>query len=462
MTSYNDTQARTAAGQDMTATLPGDYKISYTIKARPVGTQPFRAIVPRATPIEGRFAFGVAGYKNIPGKPSLYSQPGGTTLDVELSNIKLTDSAGAALDSFSFVAADTEDNVGGESFRWTSDKQLNLLETLYPNATGGCLAPNITGLGTTQVTCTGAGSTPSAGSANGVLVSADAPSSFAVRWQTFAQSGIAFGVRTASIQVQKSVVGRYDRTDSFDVGVKSPSGSTLKTVSTGTSDTADTASVVVIPPNNGSPFTLTDAPTPGSGTDMDNYVSTWACFSGGSNTQDPDLPSGVHASVQVSPDIGDQIRCKVENTAKTFDGGDAPASYGTNIADGGPRNAISDFDRTARTSSMMLGTHVDTELDGAPSAGADGDDNAGSDDEDGVSAPILARPGQQTVVNVTVTNNSNKVALPQRLDRRQCQWHVRAFGTQNGHRAGQLRHGHVPPDVPGPDRDSGHVCPIPA
>lgn len=408
MTSYNDTQARSAAGQAMTATLPGDYKISYTIKARPVGSQPFRVIDARATPIETRFAFGVAGYKNIPGKPSLYSRPGGTTLDVELSNITVTDSAGAALDSFSFVAADTEDNVAGESFRWTSDKPLELIETLYPNATGGCRPPNITGLGTTQVTCNGTGSTPSAGSANGVLVSADAPSSFAVRWQTFAQSGIAFGVRTASIQVQKTVVGRYDHTDSFDVALKSPSGSTLKTASTGTADTADTASVVVIPPNNGSPFTLTDAATPGSGTDMDNYVSKWACFSGGSNTQDPDLPSGVHASVEVAPDIGDQIRCRVENTAKTFDGGDAPASYGTNIADGGPRNAVSDFDRTARTSSMMLGTHIDTELDGAPSAAADGDDNAGSDDEDGVSAPILARPGQQTVVNVTVTNTSNK------------------------------------------------------
>ena len=56
---------------------------------------------------------------------------------------------------------------------------------------------------------------------------------------------------------------------------------------------------------------------------------------------------------------------------------------------------------------MMLGTHVDTELDGAPSSGADGDDNAGSDDEDGVAAPILARPGQQTVVDVTVTNTTD-------------------------------------------------------
>jgi uncharacterized repeat protein (TIGR01451 family)/LPXTG-motif cell wall-anchored protein len=409
MTNYDDTQARTEAGQDMTATLPGGYKISYTIKARPVGTQPFRAIVARATPIEPRFAFGVAGYKGIPGKPSLYSQPGGTTLDVDLSNIKVTDPGGVALHSFSFVAADTEDNVGGESFRWTADKPLELLETLYPNATGGCLPANITGLGTTQVTCTGTGSTPRAGSANGVLVSADAPSSFSVRWQTFAQSGIAFGVRTASIQVQKTVVGRYDNTDSFDVSITSPGGSKLATATTGTGDAADTTPVVVIPPNDGSPFTLTDDPTPGSGTDPGNYTSTWICSSGGGNDQDPDLPSGPHASVQVSPTIGDQIRCRVQNVAKTFDTGDAPASYGTTVADGGPRHALSDYDRDTHTASMMLGTQVDTELDGVPSAGVNGDDQAGIDDEDGVAAPILARPGQQTVVDVTVTNNAARI-----------------------------------------------------
>src|SRR5690606_35145179 len=59
---------------------------------------------------------------------------------------------------------------------------------------------------------------------------------------------------------------------------------------------------------------------------------------------------------------------------------------------------------------LMLGAVVDSELDGAPSTGADGDDVDGLDDEDGVADPISLLAGQETTVDVLVTNNTGQPA----------------------------------------------------
>ncbi len=62
---------------------------------------------------------------------------------------------------------------------------------------------------------------------------------------------------------------------------------------------------------------------------------------------------------------------------KSYDYGDLPDSYGTLLADGA-RHVV------ATVPDLYLGAGVDTESNGQPSAGADGDDLAGTDDEDGV------------------------------------------------------------------------------
>jgi uncharacterized repeat protein (TIGR01451 family) len=68
--------------------------------------------------------------------------------------------------------------------------------------------------------------------------------------------------------------------------------------------------------------------------------------------------------------------------AGVFDFGDLPSSYGTLITDSpaGARHKVK------ATPDLYLGATVDTELNGQPSAGADGDDSSGTDDEDGVTA----------------------------------------------------------------------------
>ena len=167
MTSYDDTQARTADGQNMTATLPGDYKISYTIKARPVGTQPFRADRCPRHAHRGPLRVRRRRLQEHPREAVALQPPGGTTLDVQLSNIKVTDSANVALDSFSFVAADTEDNVARRELPVDLRQAAGPARDLVPERDRRLPGSTSRGSAPCRSRATAPGARPSAGSANG-------------------------------------------------------------------------------------------------------------------------------------------------------------------------------------------------------------------------------------------------------------------------------------------------------
>lgn len=82
--------------------------------------------------------------------------------------------------------------------------------------------------------------------------------------------------------------------------------------------------------------------------------------------------------------------------ATSFDRGDAPDSYGTLAASNGPSHGIV-------TGVATLGSLIDGEADGQPTANADGDDLAGTDDEDGVTIPLNVVRGS---INTFVVNAS--------------------------------------------------------
>ena len=82
--------------------------------------------------------------------------------------------------------------------------------------------------------------------------------------------------------------------------------------------------------------------------------------------------------------------------------GDAPDSYGTLRASGGPVHG--------RGAGLRLGGTIDYEGDGQPGAAANGDDTSGTDDEDGVAAPITVTAGQTTTVQVSATNTTATAA----------------------------------------------------
>lgn len=78
-----------------------------------------------------------------------------------------------------------------------------------------------------------------------------------------------------------------------------------------------------------------------------------------------------------------------------LDFGDAPASYGTLLADDGARHALG--------SVLFLGAAIDAEPDGLPSTDALGDDQNGSDDEDGVQLPSVLERGRPATIVVTAS-----------------------------------------------------------
>jgi hypothetical protein len=75
--------------------------------------------------------------------------------------------------------------------------------------------------------------------------------------------------------------------------------------------------------------------------------------------------------------------------------GDAPSSYGTLRADAGAEHELG--------SGLYLGALIDSEGDGQPSVGADGDDLDGLDDEDGITFTSLLMPGTQASLDVVLT-----------------------------------------------------------
>ncbi|NBB23089.1 hypothetical protein GVN20_27300, partial [Runella sp. CRIBMP] len=83
-------------------------------------------------------------------------------------------------------------------------------------------------------------------------------------------------------------------------------------------------------------------------------------------------------------------------TNDEIDFGDAPASYGTLTANNGARHAT--------LLGMYLGTAIDGDEDGQPTATANGDDtDTDGDDEDGVTFPNFLLTGTNTSVTVTAS-----------------------------------------------------------
>jgi large repetitive protein len=96
------------------------------------------------------------------------------------------------------------------------------------------------------------------------------------------------------------------------------------------------------------------------------------------------------------------------------DFGDAPDSYKTLQASGGPSHGI--------VPGMSLGARVDRDLDGQPSASATGDDSNGAidpatgqvlDDEDGVRVLTPIAPGSTATFEVTITNTTGQTGFLQ-------------------------------------------------
>jgi len=94
------------------------------------------------------------------------------------------------------------------------------------------------------------------------------------------------------------------------------------------------------------------------------------------------------------------------NAAIYLEFGDAPDSYGTDIASDGPRHLMRNYDINNNLNDLMLGSSVDRDFNANSSLLADGDDNDGIDDEDAISWPAVLYAGVSYNQSVSVVNNT--------------------------------------------------------
>ncbi|WAL67530.1 hypothetical protein ORV05_07040 [Amycolatopsis cynarae] len=99
--------------------------------------------------------------------------------------------------------------------------------------------------------------------------------------------------QTSKLTLNKTVASPVRASDSFDLSVTSPEGTTVGSATTGTAATATTGTLTVLPRANGSSYVLSEAATAGSTTA---------------------LPSGSGTMKAVSPKPGDDIACTVTNS----------------------------------------------------------------------------------------------------------------------------------------------------
>lgn len=309
LSALDPTVAATPAGQPLALDLPGGYRLQATVT---VSGGPVAAV--RLPTYIGSWLGNRGHYTGIDGtiRPALYQQTAATTSTATLSDVRMTDASGATVTGWSLVGADAEETASGESITWTSDAPFTSLTT-SPDGTderGTACGRGFTGIGTTTVTCTGTGSTPT-GTA---IVAAREPSTFS---QTMASRGgreaVAFGVLVSRVQITKQLVDGFGG-DAFTVSVADEAGRVVASADTAGGTTATTGDVTVLIAADGTPLTFREAPT--GTTDPSRYADpSWACTRNG--VAATDLPSGtsVGTSTAIPVGVGDAITCTVTNTA---------------------------------------------------------------------------------------------------------------------------------------------------
>lgn len=309
LTSLDQAVAGTPEGQGIDLQLPGGYRLAATV------TVTGGAVAPTRLPTYVGSWLGNRGhYTGIDAavRPALYQQASATTTTATLADVRVTDAAGTPVTGWSLVGADAEETAARESITWTSDAPFTSL-TVRPDGTderGTACGGGFTGIGTTTVTCTGNGSTPT-GTA---IVATREPTTFS---QTMAsrggREGVAFGVLVSRVSLTKQVVGGFDG-DAFRAAVVDAAGRPVAAADTTGASSASTGEVTLLVPADGTPLTFSE--TPLGTTDAARYGNpSWSCTRNGVAAADLPDGTGVGTSASVAVGVGDAVACTITNTA---------------------------------------------------------------------------------------------------------------------------------------------------
>lgn len=301
---YNDTAARSVAGQAMSYTLPDGTTMTFNLKMSGAG-----AIGGSASPSWSGAAVGNTAFLGIGGRPILYQSAAGTNTAV-ISNIVLTPPIGASqITSYMFVAADGESSNETESLSFqTNGGNWVPLDTAGPIS--GSIYPPSSGIGTQTFTVTGIGGTVGAS-----IVGSSTPTTLTTTIVGGGLQGVMFAVRFASIKLNMQITGaRAAAADQFTFAVKATTGGAALASGTSTGTGVGPFSAATLTTASALPLTLEQTMAAGSSNPLTDYQSSLACTNAVASSTT--LPSGViTANYNFGAlQFGDIVTCTFTNT----------------------------------------------------------------------------------------------------------------------------------------------------
>src|SRR6478752_10835576 len=197
LSAYNPNSASKPAGQPMTVTLPGGYRITFNlhVSGGPVAATSFPTFT-------DAFLGNNGFYTGVSGRPALNQTTRGTRTTATLTGITVTGPGGTPETGYAFVGADAESTDNKESITWTANTPFTLLEPVGNACNSGS---RLTGVGTKTVTCSATVTNTKTGTP---ILAAQAPASIAQEMVGGGRQGVAFGVLVSTVQLNKQVTSR--------------------------------------------------------------------------------------------------------------------------------------------------------------------------------------------------------------------------------------------------------------
>jgi uncharacterized repeat protein (TIGR01451 family) len=319
MSSYNDTTARSASGQNFSIALSDGSTLTFNVKVTTSAAAASPALSAVASPSWTGAAFGNSAFIGIPAKPILYTATGGTTSTITISTIQITPPAGVPpVTAYSFVVADGESTAAiigppllTESIKLTTDG-VGWVQLDSVAATSGPNMPTQTGLGSSTLTWTGNSGDP----VGSYVVSSNSPTKITTTLTPIGGlEGALFAVRFASLKLNKQIVGaRANAADQFNFTIAATSnGAVLATgTTTGTGLGPFTAAAVSLA--SGIPLTISEVMATGSTNTLPHYSSVLTCTNGTSGSTTV-LPSNLATTSYDfgALKFGDAVSCTFTN-----------------------------------------------------------------------------------------------------------------------------------------------------
>jgi len=265
LTSYNDTTARTAGGQNFSFTLPDGTVMSFNMRVS--GSTAVSATSPSWTGA----AIGNTAFLGIAGRPILYQTAAGTTT-IQITGITLTPPSSGTVSAYMFVGADGESSNGGETLRFqTNGGNWQLLDTAGPIS--GSTYPTASGEGTNSFNVTGAN-----GNVGAYIVGSVSPTQVTTTLVGGGLQGTMFAVRFASIRLNTQISGaRLNAADQFTFSINATSGGATLASGTSSGTGLGPFAAAALSSTAAIPLTLNQSMAAGSTSALAKYRSSLTC-----------------------------------------------------------------------------------------------------------------------------------------------------------------------------------------